>query len=78
MEKHFILVLYIKTAATPVMVDAVMSKVADGVKVEWAFVQEQKQVCKISTVREALKPLHDGLFATGLYKEIKLFEHVEW
>lgn len=78
MEKHFILVFYMKQPATVVSVDEVLRRVADGIKLEWLFVQEDKQVCKISLVRTALVALHEGLYATGLFKEIKLFEHVEW
>jgi len=78
MEKHFILVFYMKQMTTVVAVDEVLQRVADGVKLEWLFVQDNRQVCKISIVRAALAALHEGLHATGLFKEIKLFEHVEW
>jgi hypothetical protein len=56
----------------------VLMKVANSIKIEWSFTVEQKQVYKISTARTTLKELHDELHATALYKEIKLFEHVEW
>lgn len=55
MKKHFILELYLKAASLPLAVHAVMAHIADGVSVEWAFMEEQRHMCKIRVTRAAWK-----------------------